>query len=127
MRRFAAGALGGLGSDAKDAIPALSKALDDKQQHVREAAATALDKMGAEGLQALSKALANAYPDVKEVAIASLGKAGSTGVTPLADMIKDVRESVETRLKAIEAVKGLNKDGKAAVPALDQRGADAQG
>src|SRR5205807_9998022 len=99
-------------------IPALSKALDDSKQQVREAAAGALDKMGAEGLQALSKALTNAYPDVKEVAIASLGKAGSAGVTPLADVIKDLRETVETRRKAVEAVKGLGKDAKSAVPAL---------
>ena len=45
LRYYAAQWIGQIGSAAKDAVPALEEALQDENEHVRDAAGSALDKV----------------------------------------------------------------------------------
>ncbi len=73
-RARAARALGGIGADAKAAIPVLLEALRDREAMVRFDAANALEKMGDAAKDALSHALQDEDEVVRRIAAEALGR-----------------------------------------------------
>jgi hypothetical protein len=73
-RARAARVLGGIGSDAKAAIPVLLEALRDREAMVRFDAAKALEKMGDAAKDALSHALQDDDEVVRRIAAEALGR-----------------------------------------------------
>jgi serine/threonine-protein kinase len=73
-RARAARVLGGIGSDAKAAIPVLLEALRDREAMVRFDAANALEKMGDAAKEALSHALQDDDAVVRRIAAEALGR-----------------------------------------------------
>ncbi|MGF1580940.1 MAG: HEAT repeat domain-containing protein [Gemmataceae bacterium] len=68
-----------MGPDAKDALPALVKALDDKELSVRGSVVKALGQIGAEAkdaVPALIKALKDKAKELREKAAYALGEIG---------------------------------------------------
>jgi serine/threonine-protein kinase len=73
-RARAARVLGGLGADAKAAIPVLLEALRDREAMVRFDAAKALEKMGDAAKEALSRALHDEDEVVRRIAAEALAR-----------------------------------------------------
>jgi serine/threonine-protein kinase len=73
-RARAARALGGLGADARAAIPVLLEALRDREAMVRFDAAKALEKMGDAAREALSEALHDKDEVVRRIAAEALAR-----------------------------------------------------
>jgi serine/threonine protein kinase len=73
-RARAARVLGGLGADAKAAIPVLLESLRDREAMVRFDAAKALEKMGDAAKEALSRALQDDDEVVRRIAAEALGR-----------------------------------------------------
>ena len=88
-RRWAAFALGNIGSQAKEALPALVSAADDESPRVRVMVARALCKIEADQ---------------------------SLGISKLAEALEE--EDEFTRYSAAAELRGLGPDAKAAVPSL---------
>jgi HEAT repeat protein len=118
VRRFSARALGAIGPEAREALPALTKALDDDKKQVREAAVFALGRLGPSAFPALSKALLSVNDEVQTGAILALSDAKAAGAPLLGQLIRDEKQDAEPRRRAIDAVRQLGKDGKAAIPML---------
>jgi len=90
IRRMAAEALGGIGPDAKPAIPALAEALKDTDEAVRLAAVEALAGIGAERptIVALVEAMKDKSHKVKKRSIEVLGNIGEPTVALLLEAMK---------------------------------------
>jgi serine/threonine protein kinase len=73
-RARAARVLGGIGADAKAAIPVLLEALRDREAMVRFDAAKALEKIGDAAKEALSQALQDDDEVVRRIAAEALGR-----------------------------------------------------
>jgi serine/threonine protein kinase len=73
-RARAARVLGGIGADAKAAIPVLLESLRDREAMVRFDAANALEKMGDAAKEALSQALQDDDQVVRRIAAEALGR-----------------------------------------------------
>jgi HEAT repeat protein len=106
-RAQAAEALGELGPRAKDAIPALARALRDEYEQVRRGAAASLAAIGADqsAIPDLVVALKDVDAEVRESAARALGSAGSqarAAVPSLGLLLKDPSEDV--RQAAAEAL-----------------------
>ncbi|MCH8205661.1 MAG: HEAT repeat domain-containing protein [Chloroflexi bacterium] len=115
----AAHALAKLGDTST--MPALTEALSDSRQYVREAAAYALDQLDT-SVPALIKALWNSEDVVRRWAAEALGKLGDTSAVPaLINALSDSDEHV--RRAAALALGGLGD--KSAVPALIKALADS--
>jgi HEAT repeat protein len=121
-RRAAARSLSELGSDAREAVPALISALKDKDLFVRRFAAQALAEVGPDAAKqavpALKAALTDKKTEVVEAAAGALGKMGPEGVSTLVDLAKEKGREMLLRKKAIEALGKAGEDGKSAVPYL---------
>ena len=76
IRAVAAGALGKLGPEASEAIPALTRALADPEAYVRQEVAKALGEIGPEAVPALILALKDESGGVREAAVKALGAIG---------------------------------------------------
>ncbi|MBA4062648.1 MAG: hypothetical protein C0501_02860 [Isosphaera sp.] len=74
VRQLAAQLLEPLGPGAKDAVPALAKALDDPDYGVQGSASVALAKIGADAVPALIAALKHEKPAVRKLVIGSLSR-----------------------------------------------------
>ena len=82
-RRECARALGQIGLAAKDAVPALKRALQDREWDVREASARALGKIrpaDEEVVLALIEALEDPKADVRWTSAKALGNSGPAAV-----------------------------------------------
>lgn len=121
VRRNAARTLEQKGPEAKDAIVALTEALQDKDEYVRTAAARALGKIGPEA-EAAIPALMQATRD--EVMIVRMGAAAGLGgigpkakeaIPALAEALQSQHEDHNVQREAAEA---LGKIGREAIPAL---------
>jgi len=112
----AAGALGRIGPEAKEAVPALAEALKSLSLDVRDYAVNALGKIGPEAKEAVP-ALTEALKDLdfKWDAVKALGKIGAPAVPALAEALKDPDSGVR-----ISATDALGRIGAPAVPALTE-------
>jgi HEAT repeat protein len=123
VRRSAACALGALGSAASPARDALQTALFDKASGVRQNAAWALGRLGADGgegaVDALAGLLKDPEPLVRRDAAAALGDIGKptakAGAAALLDMLPDEKDGVvrRTALQSLSELAGP-EDQKAA-------------
>ena len=114
-RSEAARALGTIGSDARDAIPAL-KALFLASDKVGNSAGEALAKIGKPAVPALSEALKHDNAAVRAQAVRLLGKIGADAVPTLVDALAD--KNVDVRLGAAGALTPLRISDKMVVLAL---------
>jgi HEAT repeat protein len=120
-RREAAQELGELGPEAKDAIPALRKALRDKDLFVRRFSAQALGKIGkGEGdkdtISSLFLATGDEKEEVQKAAVEALAQMGPGATDALINLLKDPNKTPYVRKKATQ---GLGTIGKPARKALN--------
>jgi HEAT repeat protein len=126
LRREAAGVLGRIGPDAKDAAKELAQALGDKDPAVRRAAAEALGKIGPEAgpdaLSALEAALKDADPEVRSQAALALGDVGPSAEDAAPDLLDALRDPVpEVAAAAAQSLGRVHADPAKAVAALRER------
>lgn len=114
-RKYAVMALEKLGPEAREAIPALARALEDETPDVRGRAVRALGDIGPEAIPALTLALEDEDLRIRKYAIWELGKIGSDAVPILAGLLRD--EDPEIRRHAIWALGDIGWEG---VPSLIQ-------
>jgi len=118
-RLQAAKTLGRLGWLARDAIPALVRALDDADPKVREACAHAVGLMGPEALPPLRRMLGHDDKYVRRNAIWAMGKLGPLALTALKDLCRALKDpDPRAASGAAQALGNLGSDGGDAVPPL---------
>ena len=127
VRDAAAGALGAIRSTAKDAVPALLRALQDTDHEVRQRAVEALGRIGSDPdnvVPALVQALSDGNEAVRLAACKSLGDIGpAPDVIPaLLEVVRPKKEegyeNAKFREAAITALAELGADGPEVVDAL---------
>jgi HEAT repeat protein len=117
VRSGAAFALGKLGPEAKNAVPALIKCLYDKDQEVKTYVARALGMIGAPAVPSLSEALRD--KNIRSAAAFSLsliGKDAKEAMLNLIDALKAPEPA--TRYFAAMTLAQIGPEAKEAVPAL---------
>lgn len=118
-RLRAAKDLGRLGWLARDAMPALVRALDDEEAKVRETAAHAIGGMGPEALEALVLMLGHPDKYVRRHAVWALGKLGPLARPALPDLCQSLKDAdPRTASGAAQALGNLGADGSDGVSAL---------
>lgn len=111
--------LGRLGWLARDAMPALVKALHDDDGKVREAAAHAIGLMGPEALPTLTEMLRHEDKYVRRHAVWALGKLGPLARPALPNLCQSLRDvDPRTASGAAQSLGSLGADGADAVNAL---------
>jgi HEAT repeat protein len=111
--------LGRLGWLARDAMPALVRALDDDDGKVRESAAHAVGQMGPDALPALTAMLRHDDKYVRRHAVWALGKLGPLARPALYDLCDTLKDlDPRTASGAAQSLGALGSDGADAVPAL---------
>jgi len=122
-RRAAGRALGNIGREAKSAVPALIKALEDKDREVRDWATRALGCIGSEAQAAVPHLIKTMKSDKSESvrwgaahALGSIGPAAKEAVPALIEALKG--EDAWLCHFAAQALGGIGPDAKKAVPAL---------
>jgi HEAT repeat protein len=121
QRREAAKDLGELGSEARDAVPALKKALRDSDLFVRRFSVEALGKIGPDAKAAIPEVALAMNDEKKEVALAAaegLGKMGPDAVKALTVAVKDANKDPLVRKKAALSLGNMGLQARGAVPAL---------
>ena len=119
VRKMAASALGEIGPDARQAIPALIQALGDVDEGVRRRVALSLGEMGAEARSAapaLILTLRDGSSSVRRWAAAALGEIGPTAPAAIPALIAALAQD-DMRDRAV-VVAALVKMGGRAVPRL---------
>jgi HEAT repeat protein/S1-C subfamily serine protease len=115
VRARAAQALGELGPDAQTAIPALFKALDDRDENVARQAARSLRAIGAptpDDLDMLKGGL-HASRRKRGYAVEALGMMGPAARSAVSGLVKVLREDTNTELRQ-QAARCLGQIGSAA-------------
>ncbi len=112
VRIIAAKMLPKLGQEAKEAIPALEKALHDKESEVRQYSAETLSTLNRESIPVFIRLLSDYDENVRKTAAESLGKMGQEAIDSVPALTKLLHDqSFEVRVAAEEALKTiLNKD-----------------
>lgn len=119
QREHAAEALGYLGPQAKEAIPALRASLNDDFPYIRTRCAEALAKMGPDAVPTFITALSNANADVRSVAAGSLGTLGEDAASAAPALVKALGDSDSTvRNRAATALERLGASSVEPVAAL---------
>jgi uncharacterized protein (TIGR02996 family) len=122
VRYRAMEALGSIGRDAVEAVPALVAVLHDQDADVRYRAAIALSTIGPEAREAapaLENALRDQNADVRSAAAIALGLIGPEAreaVPALTEALRDQDPNV--RYRAALALGSIGPEARAAVPAL---------
>ena len=102
-----------MGPDARQAVPALTRALKDHDSHVRGYAAEALGRIGPEAKQSvptLIQLLGDEDINVRQNATVTLGKIGPESVPALIQSLKD--ENKDIRQLAAEALGKVGPEGQ---------------
>jgi HEAT repeat protein len=105
--------------EGRDAVPALTANLKDKEPLARLAALMALEKIGVDAkvLPEIAKLLEDPEPNIRATAVLVVGTAGGESFVPnVVGTFAD--ESADVKLNAVIAVGLLGKDAKEAVPEL---------
>jgi HEAT repeat protein len=122
VRLMAAQALGHVGPDAGDAVPALRAALTDRSPDVRIAAAEALGKVGpaaAEAVPAMAALLKEEQPARVVRALKALRKLRGSNYQAVPAFVEATRHpDAETRENAAEALGEAGAAAKDAIPVL---------
>jgi hypothetical protein len=118
VRKEAAQALGCIGSEAAEAIPALSRTLGDEKRWVRIAASWALGQIGPEAIPSLTQALGNQDASIRAAAAWSLGYMGPEAEEVIPVLSQALGDEDETVRQAVAWT--LGEIGSAAVPTLVQ-------
>src|SRR4028118_533274 len=101
------------------AIPALMKALQDKNLQVRRSAADLLRQIGPPAIPALAKALKNSDANVRSIAAYVLGNIGAKAQTALPQLIPLLQDSnAKVRSSAASALGRIGAEAQTAVPQL---------
>ena len=123
VRSAAADALAGIGTAAKEAMPALIEALKNKDPGVRRVAASVLGIVGPEAREAapaLIRTLKDADPTVRSLAAAALGRIGPPAKAAVPALKKASRDKDRTvRAAAALALKQIQ--GHAVAPSARER------
>ena len=120
-RYDAAIALGKLGKDAVPAIAPLTKALEDRDNDVREQSATVLGLIGAEAksaAEALTGRLQDGNKRVQVAAMLALSRIGHTTAAAMERLIELLDNEHDATLVRL-AAELMGRQGKQATPALD--------
>jgi len=108
-----------LGKIGEPAIPALMKALQDKNLLVRRSAADVLRQIGPPAIPALVKALKDSDANVRSFAAYVLGKIGAQAQTALPQLFPLLQDSnAKVRSSAASALEGIGAEAKTALPQL---------
>ncbi len=108
-----------LGKIGEPAIPALMKALQDKNLLVRRSAAQVLAKIGPPAIPDLAQALNNPNADVRSSAAYALGGIGAEAITALPQLVPLLQDSnPDVRSSAAEALGGIGAEAQTALPQL---------
>ena len=113
IRKAAARILGHYGAGAKEAVPALAKALDDSDEFVLTGASSSLARIGTDGMRPLLAAVSHKNPVVRKAVAGVLGghlEAAGMGpalASALADSDVEVRRAAAASL-AQHAGRGLD-------------------
>jgi HEAT repeat protein len=116
-------ALGLLGPQAANAVPALIAALEDPGPGVSTAAAVALGQMGPAAVQPLTAASAGADASVRGLILFALGQIGPEAAPAVPELARQL-ETADALLTPL-VMSALARIGSAAVPALVERLAHA--
>jgi HEAT repeat protein len=118
-RLEAAKDLGRLGWLAREAMPALVSALDDRDPKVREAAAHAIGQMGPESLPVLAKMLNHQDKYVRRNAAWAMGKLGPLARPALSSLCEALKDTdPRTASGTAQALGNMGADGADAIPSL---------
>ena len=122
-RREAAQELGELGPEGKSAIPALRKALRDKDLFVRRFSAQSLGKIAkGEGdkdtVSALFLATNDEKEEVQKAAIEALAQMGPGTTDALVSVLKDPNKTPFVRRKAVQGVASIGMPARKALSPL---------
>jgi HEAT repeat protein len=118
-RRKAARTLSHIGGRATEALPALIKALDDKDEQVRAHALAAITQLGPSARPAIPRlivALNSKQPQVRYRSALALGQVGPAAVGPLIEAFDS--NSVEQKIGAAMALARIGPDAVGAVNRL---------
>jgi HEAT repeat protein len=121
QRREAAKELGDMGAEAKDAVPALKKAVRDSDLFVRRFSIEALGKIGPDAKSAIPEVALGMNDEKKEVALASaeaLGRMGPDAIKPLTSAVKDTNKDPQVRKKAALSLGNMGLQARGAVQTL---------
>ena len=119
VRESACAGLGGLGSAATEAVPALTKALTDADSAVRKEAAQALERICPDKrawVPGLVVALSDASEEVRRSAAKALSRMGPVAVPALSKAL--AHDDSRVREGAARALGQIGPAARAAVPAL---------
>ncbi|MEG4975099.1 HEAT repeat domain-containing protein [Microcoleus sp. K4-B3] len=118
-KRELSAAIKKLGKIGEPAIPALMKALQDKNLPVRRSAAQVLAKIGPPAIPDLAQALNNPNADVRSSAAYALGGIGAEAQTALPQLVFLLQDSnPDVRSSAAEALGGIGAEAQTALPQL---------
>jgi HEAT repeat protein len=123
----AAKTLGRLGWLAKDALPALSRVLDDDDARAREAAAYAVGQIGPDALPVLSAMLDHHDKYVRRNSVRAMAKLGPLARPALSDLCRTLKDAdPRTASGAAQALGSMGREAAEAVPHLAEamRGAN---
>ena len=122
-RESAAHALGLLGPQARNAIPALIRALRDKEGRVHVEASWALSRIGPEAVPALVVALQDKDARARQAAIGSLSQIGLASRLALPELVQRLEDTDEpVRNSAAYALSTLGLPGVFALIAVTEQG-----
>lgn len=118
IRRGAAEVLGDLGPRASESVPALVRALRDKQESVRTTAAHALGAIGDKSaIPPLTAALSDRLPPVRAASAVALGRMrAESSIGALTQTLADPETAV--RVKAAQALWRIDCQAEPVVPVL---------
>ena len=123
-RQQAALSLGNMGRQAEPAIPALTEALQDRDQGVRRQAAWALTRAGSRDkalVPFLVEMLKDKSPEVRGTALQGLGSIGPDGAPAVPALVEVLRQgTLLDRKLAAEALGQMGPAAKGAIPVLQE-------
>lgn len=119
VRLSAFRSLSKLGSDARQALPDLTRALNDDDAKIREGAAQAIGQLGREAMPTLVRMLTHPDKYVRRNAVWGLGKLGPQARSVMHDLCQALKdEDPRTAAGAAQALGSMGAEAAPAVPML---------
>lgn len=119
VRLSAFRSLSKLGASARQALPELTAALNDKDAKIREGAAQAIGQLGRDALPTMVRMLTHPDKYVRRNAVWGLGKLGPQAKPAMHDICQALKdEDARTAAGAAQALGSMGAEATAAVPVL---------